>query len=220
VEPTVIPIFLASFAIGFTGAASPGPLLAYTITGAARLGFAAGPLVSTGHAVLELFVVIGLAFGLAALAEIPAVAITIGLLGGGVLVYMGIDLLRGLPRMSLTAASPGRAVDSRLGAVAGGAVVTLSNPFWFLWWLTAGAAAFLDFGAAAGVAGIIAFYLGHIASDYGWYSFVAGVVAAGRRWMTDPVYRGLLAVCALFLAGMGGWFILNAATSLLGQRPQ
>ena len=55
-----------------------------------------------------------------------------------------------------------------------------------------------------GVVGISAFYLGHILSDYSWFSLVSLAVASGRRMLTPGVYRGLIVVCGLFLWIMGG----------------
>jgi len=46
-------IFATSFAVGFSGAITPGPLLVYSIREAIKRGFAAGPLVVLGHALLE-----------------------------------------------------------------------------------------------------------------------------------------------------------------------
>ena len=34
---------------------------------------------------------------------------------------------------------------------------------------------------AIGMAGLVAFYVGHILGDLTWYSAVSGIVAAGRR---------------------------------------
>lgn len=42
-----------------------------------------------------------------------------------------------------------------------GVLVSLSNPFWFIWWVTVGAA-FIVRSFDLGVHGITAFYLGHI----------------------------------------------------------
>ena len=62
-EATLIAIFGTSFVVGLLGAMSPGPLLAFNIREAARIGVRAGPYVSAGHAALELLVVLLLAVG-------------------------------------------------------------------------------------------------------------------------------------------------------------
>ena len=59
-EASLPVIFITSLFVGFSGALSPGPLLVLDIREAMRLGFRAGPLISLGHALLELLVVVGL----------------------------------------------------------------------------------------------------------------------------------------------------------------
>jgi len=54
-----------------------------------------------------------------------------------------------------------------------------------------------------GLMALCAFYLGHIAADYAWNTFLASVVGSGRRWLSDRVYRVLLVVCGLFLIYTG-----------------
>lgn len=65
-------------------------------------------------------------------------------------------------------------------------------------------------GAPATLAGVVAFYLGHISSDFGWYSLVAGTIGAGRRFISDSGYRLLLGACSVLLVGMGLAFAVNA----------
>ena len=50
------------------------------------------------------------------------------------------------------------------------------------------------------------FFAGHILADLAWYSLVAVAVAGGRRFLTDRLYRGLIAVCAAFLVVFAGYF--------------
>ncbi len=57
-------IFGGSFTLALSGALMPGPLLTVTVAESARIGFRAGPLLMTGHAVLELLLVIAIVYGL------------------------------------------------------------------------------------------------------------------------------------------------------------
>jgi len=74
-------IFLSSFMIGFSGAMMPGPMLGVTIDGSLKRGYLAGPLVVLGHGILELVLVIVMAFGLREFFENPKIAGLIGLVG-------------------------------------------------------------------------------------------------------------------------------------------
>jgi regulator of ribonuclease activity A len=67
-------------------------------------------------------------------------------------------------------------------------VLSVTNPYWLLWWGALGlgmAGQALD---SLGLAGLVVFFIGHIAADYVWYSGVSFAVAAGRR-VLPPVFR-------------------------------
>jgi threonine/homoserine/homoserine lactone efflux protein len=96
-----------------------------------------------------------------------------------------------------------------------GAVLSVANPLWILWWATVGTTWVLwSLSLAAGAIGVVVFYLGHILSDLGWYSMVSLVVSRGKRLMSLRVYRGLLLACGVALIGMGIYFIITGATFL------
>lgn len=209
---TIPVIFVTSFAVGFSGAITPGPLLAYDIRESLRRGFIAGPLLVAGHALLEVLVVVGLAVGVARFLEGDAAGFVIALLGGLFLLWMGWGMVRNPSRHVIP--DPVGAGERAIGAsgpattVLGGALVSLSNPFWSLWWATIGLG-YILWAMGLGVAGLVSFYTGHILSDLAWFSLVAFAVASGRRIMTRGAYAALIVVCGLFLLGLGAFFIVS-----------
>ena len=78
-----------------------------------------------------------------------------------------------------------------------------------MWWVMVGLAMITQ-ALSFGWLGIGCFYCGHILADLGWYSFVSGAVAKGRRFITDRAYRWLLFVCGLFLIFLALTFIYDA----------
>ena len=90
----VVGQFASAFLLGLTGAMMPGPMMTVTAQHSASLGWLAGPAVVAGHAVLETVMVSAIALGAARFLTAPAFAGTIGLIGGLVLVYMGIGVVR------------------------------------------------------------------------------------------------------------------------------
>ena len=193
---TLPSIFVGSFLIGFSGAIMPGPMLTVTIREATRRGFWAGPLVVLGHGLLELALVVALLHGLGRWIDTPLFSATVGLVGGLMMLVMALGMLRSLPnlRLQLENAAPGK----RGGAVLGGLLTSLSNPYWTLWWATVGVG-YLALTAGAGVAGTTAFFGGHILSDLVWFSLVSTLVHYGRRFFTDRSYRFLVGGCAVLL---------------------
>ena len=201
-------IFFSSALIGFSGALSPGPLLIVDVTESARSGFWAGPVLASGHAAVELAVVLLLARGLSRLAQRPLVTGTIGVAGGVMLAVLGLRTALDAPVLSLSAALAGQTGTPGLGPFWGGAIASLANPYWIMWWATVGSS-YMMRALVQGTAGVAAFYVGHIMADYGWYSFVALVVASGRLLLSDAVYQGMLMACGLFLIGLGAYFAVS-----------
>jgi threonine/homoserine/homoserine lactone efflux protein len=166
-------------------------------------GALVGPLIVLGHGLLEILLVAGLVLGLGRLLVLGPVIGTIGLVGGGVLVWMAWGMfksLKGLTLRSLSAVS-GR----RQHPVLAGILTTLSNPYWIIWWATIGLG-YIALSMRMGFVGLASFYLGHILSDLAWYGSVSLSLAMGHRLLTDRVYRGLVAVCACFLLAFGLYF--------------
>jgi threonine/homoserine/homoserine lactone efflux protein len=185
------------------------------VSQAPRRGWLAGPLVATGHSILELVIVMLIAFGLSAGLARPGIQTAIALVGGLLLAWMGgkmvWDSWQGRIRL------PGQADDqermSTRQLVGLGMVATISNPFWYAWWVTV-AAGYLLQARALGVAGILAFYVGHISADYAWDTVLSTVVGGGRRWLNDGIYRGLIVACGGFLIYLGLVFLWRGITLL------
>lgn len=224
-------IFTTAFLVGLSGAMMPGPLLAVTVGESVRRGFLAGPLIVLGHAVLELLLVVLLVLGLAAVLGRDEVKIVIGTVGGAFLLYfgwsMGRDALRGRITLGLEGAgemtgtsgpagkagSPGN-TGRGMHPVAAGVLVSLSNPYWSMWWATVGLL-YITQALQSGRVGMASFYSGHILSDLVWYSALSAAVAGGRRFISQKIYNGVLVVCGVFIFGLGIYFIRDAILNLI-----
>ena len=205
-EATIPLIFTTSFLVALSGAMMPGPVLAVTISEVARRGFWAGPLLILGHGILELVLVTALALGLSEFIRNDLVSAIIGLIGGCILLALGfLTMRRGWGRVSIPTANPQEAGRSEK-VILSGILASISNPYWFIWWVTLGTV-YLLWALNLGVAGVASFFTGHILADLGWYALVAFIVATGRKVMNDAVYRGLLVLCGLALIVLGGYFI-------------
>jgi threonine/homoserine/homoserine lactone efflux protein len=112
-----------------------------------------------------------------------------------IMLAMGISMFVSLPKLELDLRDTGK----RYGRVLFSAVVlSLSNPYWTVWWVTIGLG-FMQRSLLIGTAGGAAFYLGHIAGDFLWYTFVSFSVSKGRRFLTTARYRVLIGLCAALL---------------------
>lgn len=219
-------IFTTAFIVGFSGAMMPGPLLTVTIGESARRGFMAGPLIVVGHAVLELALILALAGGLSVLLTAARVSQIIAVLGGAFLLYMGAGMARDAAagrvslKMSEQAGQEGNhmngggisrgpghpAAKKSMHPVLAGILVSVSNPYWTLWWATVGLG-YITLSLQKGSLGLTSFFTGHILADLVWYSLVSAAVAGGRKFLSDRVYGGIIAACGIFLIGLGGYFL-------------
>lgn len=86
-------LFSTAFLVAFSGAMMPGPLLSVTIAHSLQSGFVAGPLISFGHGLMEILVIIALLVGLGQVLEQEAVAAVVALGGGLVLAWMGLGMV-------------------------------------------------------------------------------------------------------------------------------
>ena len=213
----LIAIFTTSLIVGFSGALMPGPLLTVVISGSARRGFWEGPALVLGHAVAEALIVAALAVGLSRLLKQNLVAGLIGLLGGAFLLWMGFDIVRSAwwGAVSLEQAT-GAEAGLQLGPIITGIVVSISNPYWVLWWATVGAS-YVALSLDRGPLGLGSFYFGHILSDLSWYSLVAVLIARGKALLSQPLYRLILLVCGFFLMALSVYFIYSGIKFLRGR---
>jgi len=211
-------IFMTALVVGFSGAAMPGPLLTVTIREVVRRGFIAGPLLMVGHALLEILLVLLLVWGAVEFLLTEQVHTVIAVIGGAFLIYLGWTMYQDarLGRVSLQLGPHAAdAVDEqggieqfRMHPVLAGIFISLSNPYWTLWWATVGLA-YITTSMIGGTAGLLAFMSGHLLADFIWYSMVSGAVAGGRRFLNQQIYRGIIVVCGVFLVGLGGYFVYS-----------
>jgi threonine/homoserine/homoserine lactone efflux protein len=158
-----------------------------------------------GHGILEFSLVLLLAAGVVQGIRNPYVLGSIALLGGWALILMGLLMLRDVPHLRLELREEPKEGRRFQHPIWSGLLLSAANPYFILWWATAG---LVQITAALfwGLWGLLLFYVGHILSDLVWYSFVSTMVATGKRFLSDTVYRGFIALCALALLAFGLWF--------------
>lgn len=204
---------LQAFVVGLSGAMSPGSYLTVTVARTMQRGPFSAALMLVGHAILEAVLLVGFAFGLQQVLRLSGVVLTLALVGGVVLLWLGFKLLKGAVQGTLAKdleVAEGEAVsESHLGAVAQGAVVSISNPWWTLWWATIGVKLAAD-GLAIGPIGVLAFFVGHELADIAWYGFVITVVHRGKGLLTPRSYGVTMGILGAALLYMGARFVGQA----------
>jgi threonine/homoserine/homoserine lactone efflux protein len=201
-------VYIFAFVVSFGAVISPGPVSAAIISESPRHGWRVGPLVATAHVALEALIVVLIGFGLATGISSGWLRDAIAVGGGLMLLYIGGSYLYAVWRRDMHLPSsaeddPPRSTSNLLSL---GLVTTLSNPFWYAWWVTV-AAGFLAQARPLGPAGPAAFYLGHISADYAWDSLLAAATSFGGRWLTDRRYQLMIVVTGGFMLYLGIVFL-------------
>ncbi len=207
----LITIFFSSFVIALSGAMMPGPMLTATISESSRRGVWTGPLLVAGHGVLELALLVALMVGLAPLLLKDEVFVGISLAGSVILLWMAYGIFRSLPSLRLEWQDAGKKQGQLMFY---GILLSLANPYWYIWWATIGLG-YIAQCRTAGMLGIAAFFIGHILGDMAFYGLVSATVAKGRSFLSDRLYRNVLGGCAVFLVGFAFFFAFAGLRKIL-----
>lgn len=207
----IIELFLLGFFVGLTGALAPGPTLIATINASLKGGWTMGPRVTLGHAVVEIVMVLLIIAGISVLVGKFSWVITV--IGGLALTIFGIiTILEGRHAKVDVSQQDSLGLESKMvDPFLAGILTSVSNPYFWLWWLTVGSA--LMIGAlSGGVSTAIAFIGGHWTADLGWFTLVSVSIHKGKFLLGEREYRWTLTICGIFLLIFGGYYL----TTLLG----
>jgi threonine/homoserine/homoserine lactone efflux protein len=201
--------------VAFSGALAPGPMLTLVISSVAKKGFWTSFFIVVGHSLLELAVVLSFFLGVLKYLENPLIVKIIGILGGLFLLYLGTDIIISIFKnkyvIDFKSIVKKRTITGRSTGIVilKGILISLINPYWYIWWITIGAA-FIIKSVEFNIPGISSFYLGHISADFIWYLFIGFLINTGRKFFNQKIYNGILAACSLFLFYLGIRFIIEA----------
>ena len=194
--------------VSASGALAPGPLFVKNITEGSKAGAKSGFVFSVGHTVVEFSLVVVLALGVLSLANEPAVKLAIGIAGGAALLVFGVLQIReSLSSKPIEMRKESTALRSHLFV---GTLFTGLNPYFILWWLTAGLKLISDSLTFAGWAGIILMYVAHVWIDYAWLTGTAYLAKRGIEFIGRKGYRTVLVLFGFILIGFGLYFLIDA----------
>jgi len=205
---------------------APGPLLTYTIAKTLetrRRGFLVGARVIGGHALLESVLVVVLLLGFAVVLKNELTVRVIGILGGGFLIFMGQGILRDAAAQRSAVALRAEAGAApqpegsrahptlfRTAPLVGGVLVSMSNPYWWVWWATVGFAFMVQYDITFRAwPALLAFFSGHEAGDLAWYVTVSALVSLGKQRINTRAYRIILIVLGIAIVLFGLYLALS-----------
>jgi threonine/homoserine/homoserine lactone efflux protein len=200
-------VFLASvLLISLSGVLMPGPLFAITIKKASTNKIS-GALIAVGHGIVEFPLIFLIYFALSQFQIPTEVQIAVGLIGGALMVFMGIQTFRGRHNREESKISPKR--DS----VFAGAYTTAANAGFILWWLTIGTTLILN-AKLFGLLGFSIFAGVHWFTDFMWYTTAAFLIYKSQRFWNNKVRMAITLFCVAVFIGFGFYFMGSALWSL------
>jgi threonine/homoserine/homoserine lactone efflux protein len=185
-----------------SGVMMPGPMFTVTVAKSLKSPWT-GVLVSLGHAVIEVPLIVLVYFGLAEFFQNEILKLVLSVVGGAMIVWMGYDLFRARKKM----VTGGK--DTRYNAFTAGILMSGLNPFFLLWWVTVGSLLILNFRAAVGSWGLPFFIIVHWLCDLVWLSIVSYVIYRTHTFWGVKVQEWVFIVLSLALLYFGGQFIVK-----------
>lgn len=194
--------FALGLSMGLSAGLSPGPLLALVITATLRSGLTGGLQVALAPLVSDAPII---ALSVLLVAFLPPDALRwVGTVGGLVVIWMGVDIIRSSIKSEL---------PSRPGAQAGsrrelwrGALVNVLNPHPYLFWATVGGPAVVSGWKTSpwyALAFMVPFYVLLVGSKM----LIAWLVSSRSGGLSRIWYGRFLVGCGGLLFVMGGWLI-------------
>nr|MCG7841223.1 LysE family translocator [Methanomassiliicoccales archaeon] len=201
-------LFLGSVAvISLSGVLMPGPVFAVTIA----CGYndrRAGWKIALGHILVEVPLIVGIFFGLSTFLRNDSIFALIGLLGGGLLIYMGWDMVR--KRKEIVTSCDTRYKDPFIAGI----MTTVSNPGWLLWWATVGAA-LITTAITFGLWMLPLFVIVHITCDLIWEGLIALTVFDTKGKWDNRWHQYMIAGSGALMIVFAIIFIVNGVNILL-----
>jgi threonine/homoserine/homoserine lactone efflux protein len=182
-----------------------------------------GFFISLGHSLIEILLILLLLVGAQSFFTIPIVLKIIGILGGSLLMFFGAQILLDIKRDKIdttflsakdsekdTSSDSSRAKIYSRHPIWGGIIFLMMNPYWWLWWTTAGLFIMIDnsvsFTNPSAFWGLI---IGKELGVFLWYVSIATAIGFSSKFITPKIYKIVLFICALFMASYGAYLAIS-----------
>ncbi len=200
---TLAAFLFSTAAISFSGVMAPGPITALTLGEGNRSPWA-GSYVALGHGIVEIPLMAAVAGGLGFFINSSFFKPLIFILGGIIMIHMALGMLRDA-RIE-KAEEPLR--EGR--PLRGGILLSLSNPYFLVWWATVGASMLIK-AESFGIKGIVLFGGIHWLCDLVWLTALSWISSRGKHFFGGRFQQVLLGFCGIFLFAFGLFFVVSGA---------
>jgi threonine/homoserine/homoserine lactone efflux protein len=201
-------MFLASvLLISLSGVLMPGPLFAVTLKRAEKSKIS-GVLIAIGHGIVEFPLMFLIYFALSEFTIPLIVQVLVGLIGGALMIFMGIQNFLDRNKQETVIVSPMK------DTIFAGVYTTAINAGFILWWLTVGTTLILN-ARLFGLLGFSIFTGVHWLTDFSWLTIAAYLVFKSQRFWNQRVRFGITIFCVTIFIGFGLYFIGSSLWTML-----
>ncbi|KYK22208.1 hypothetical protein AYK21_04090 [Thermoplasmatales archaeon SG8-52-2] len=190
-----------------SGALAPGPLFFATVSQGSKTGAKGGLIFSISHTLVEFSLIMLLAFGLLTIANKTIVKNVIGIVGGLALIIFG--LLQIYFSFKEKTGEKKQNIPSYPRLFFMGIILTGLNPYFIIWWLTAGAKLIIISLEFAALLGVVFMFICHVWMDYVWLTSIAYFSKKGTNTLAFKWYKVLIVIFGLVLVYYGVSFIYD-----------
>lgn len=201
---TLLFFLVQVFIISFSGAMQPGPVTATALAIGARNRYA-GLALAIGHAGIEFPLMILIMLGIDTILKSTITQIIIGFAGGAILLIMAFQMLR----TSRTGNEPQQKA-LKTNPIWAGIILSVSNPYFLLWWATIGLA-LATTARGFGIWAFAMFAIVHWLTDCIWLQALSFASFKGTMLLGEKSQRTVLMICSAALFFFALFFIYNAA---------
>jgi len=204
---TLLEFSIITLTVSLSGVMAPGPMSAVTINHGTRSRLA-GLMVATGHAIVELPVILALFFGIKLITQFTNITTYITLAGSIVLFILATLTLKSLRNNNTSVQSYTPMVD--------GIVLSAFNPYFYVWWLTIGLS-LIQKAFVFGTVGLIIFSVLHLACDYIWLFVLSIISYAGASFIGKKFKIAVSIITVIMLYAFGIFFMYDALHAIFFQ---
>ena len=204
---TLLEFSIITLTVSLSGVMAPGPMSAVTINHGTRSRLA-GLMVATGHAIVELPVILALFFGIKLITQFTNITTYITLAGSIVLFILATLTLKSLRNNNTSVQSYTPMVD--------GIVLSAFNPYFYVWWLTIGLS-LIQKAFVFGTVGLIIFSVLHLACDYIWLFVLSIISYVGTSFIGKKFKIAVSIITVIMLYAFGIFFMYDALHAIFFQ---
>jgi threonine/homoserine/homoserine lactone efflux protein len=208
-----------------SGVLSPGPLFLMNLVYGAKQGYKAGLKIASGHAMIELPLIIILAISFFQLTNTTVITYNLnalGLVGGTSIIIFGIIQIINTTRNKRNKSLFDNSNNNyRVSFIADkpillGIIFSALNPFFIAWWLTVGLTLISDSISLFGVVtGSVLLFSFHIWMDYIWLILTSYLISKGVSVIKTRYYYFLFMGLNIILTFYGMHMIVSGISFIL-----